>query len=1178
MKRKLLWVSATLIMVVAFVFCFTACGGGSGETGTDGTYYLYENSTLDKSQYINLDGTTWSDESGDTGSLEITGTDIILYTGSSNGQTAFASGTVKNGVLSLDIMGHYTVFCKEGKTPSENIETSQKYTVTYDANGGKFKNEQTIITQSNIPSGTLLTAPEFPEKNNFNFSGWAKDRSGSELWLFDSDRVTANITLYAVWEEKSGIIVSVEGASIDGRNIFMFSDPATDSISLSSKVVCSGDSTWKLYYDKLGQIEIPTKIAAGQSGTLENGNNIFYIVVTSKDGTQVNTYQLTVHRSYLTSAAYYDGNELIKTENVYTGSVFTTDFTPSIKGYKFNGWKTENGEVFTQATVLGPFSLYADKTAKDYKLTLDKNGGEELTQKEFTVTFDSQYKLPVPEREGYTFNGWYDEGTKLTDSDGHSIYAWTYDINMTLTAKWEANLYDVELNKNDNSAGNVTGAGKHPYESEVTITAHTNTGYTWLGWYDQNDQLVTLDQSYTFKMNFGVSYTAKWTYYTLTTSLNDPTAGTISVYTEEKVTAGDRVSLTAESNNGYIFSGWYDDEDYLLSDEYVYSFSMPSRNLTCTAKWSKITVTRNISEAGSTTAVDGKYKTGDEISVTADTNLGYNWLGWYDQTTFLTDSLTYTLTATSDDVNLTATWGISAEMSNFEFTSTKTDCTITGIIDNSVSEITVPDYVVSIELGAFSECISLTDLTLPFTGPDRDNTDFLPFGYIFGAERFDQNPDCVPSSLKTVTLTEETVIQSRTFDGCSFLSTVNLPDCLTNIGFAAFEGCASLMTVTIPENVTGIESSAFKDCMKLAVVYNLSSLDIVKGSSEYGGVAYYAFKICSSTDEDDDIFVTDDGFIFYSDQTVSSLINYEGDSAEVTLPDKFNGENYDINQYAFYNCEKITEISIPACVGKIGYGAFGNCISLTRISIPDSVSDIDSNIFAGCSSLESLTLPFVGDCIKTADSDNQYPLGYLFGKNYYENAVLTKQTYYSTPDKTISISYYIPSALKNITVTGGNILYGAFQNVSSLKSVTLPTGITSIGSYAFSNCKSLTDIIIPDSVTEIGNYSFANCTSLTTISIPDNVTKIKSSAFMFCESLTEIFIPQSVVMIDKEAFSECTNLTKVTFENPEGWWRCSIIIDTSGTDIPSDLLSNPSSAATCLTSDYATFFWRRGQV
>ena len=100
MKRKLLWVSATLIMVVAFVFCFTACGGGSGETGTDGTYYLYENSTLDKSQYINLDGTTWSDESGDTGSLEITGTDIILYTESSNGQTAFANGTVKNGVLS----------------------------------------------------------------------------------------------------------------------------------------------------------------------------------------------------------------------------------------------------------------------------------------------------------------------------------------------------------------------------------------------------------------------------------------------------------------------------------------------------------------------------------------------------------------------------------------------------------------------------------------------------------------------------------------------------------------------------------------------------------------------------------------------------------------------------------------------------------------------------------------------------------------------------------------------------------------------------------------------------------------------------------------------------------------------------------------------------------------------
>lgn len=93
--------------------------------------------------------------------------------------------------------------------------------------------------------------------------------------MFDTDKVSGNTTLYAVWTQKSGIIVSVDGASIDGTNIFMLVEPSADSVSLSSKVICSDDSTWKLYYDKLGQVEIPTKIAAGQSGVTENGNNIF---------------------------------------------------------------------------------------------------------------------------------------------------------------------------------------------------------------------------------------------------------------------------------------------------------------------------------------------------------------------------------------------------------------------------------------------------------------------------------------------------------------------------------------------------------------------------------------------------------------------------------------------------------------------------------------------------------------------------------------------------------------------------------------------------------------------------------------------------------------------------------------------------------------------------------------
>lgn len=80
-----------------------------------------------------------------------------------------------------------------------------------------------------------------------------------------------------------------------------------------------------------------------------------------------------------------------------------------------------------------------------------------------------------------------------------------------------------------------------------------------------------------------------------------------------------------------------------------------------------------------------------------------------------------------------------------------------------------------------------------------------------------------------------------------------------------------------------------------------------------------------------------------------------------------------------------------------------------------------------------------------------------------------------------SMTFYIPSSLKSVTVTGGNILYGAFYNCSSLTSITIPNSVTSIGDYAFYGCTGLTSVTIPNSVTSIGSNAFFNCTGLTKI-------------------------------------------------------------------------------------------------
>ena len=107
----------------------------------------------------------------------------------------------------------------------------------------------------------------------------------------------------------------------------------------------------------------------------------------------------------------------------------------------------------------------------------------------------------------------------------------------------------------------------------------------------------------------------------------------------------------------------------------------------------------------------------------------------------------------------------------------------------------------------------------------------------------------------------------------------------------------------------------------------------------------------------------------------------------------------------------------------------------------------------------------------------------------------------------------------------------AFQNCSSLTSVTIPNSVTEIGWQSFQNCSSLSSITIPNSVTAIGNGAFGGCSRLNSIIIPSGVTIIGDSAFGGCSSLTSINIPSGVTSIGEGVFGDCTSLTSVTIPN-----------------------------------------------
>lgn len=150
------------------------------------------------------------------------------------------------------------------------------------------------------------------------------------------------------------------------------------------------------------------------------------------------------------------------------------------------------------------------------------------------------------------------------------------------------------------TATNMAGAGTYtlfdavsvPCGANITLTATTNAGYTWVGWYD-GDTKVSEGTSLTYIATMPAenkTYTAKWTYYTLSTTTDLTAAGTYTQKNAEKVTAGQEETLTAATNLGYTFLGWYDGDTKVSEGTSLsYTFAMPAENKTYTAKFEKCT-------------------------------------------------------------------------------------------------------------------------------------------------------------------------------------------------------------------------------------------------------------------------------------------------------------------------------------------------------------------------------------------------------------------------------------------------------------------------------------------------------------------------------------------------------------------------------------------------------------
>jgi len=370
----------------------------------------------------------------------------------------------------------------------------------------------------------------------------------------------------------------------------------------------------------------------------------------------------------------------------------------------------------------------------------------------------------------------------------------------------------------------------------------------------------------------------------------------------------------------------------------------------------------------------------------------------------------------------------------------------------------------------------------------------------------------IPSTVERKGKTYSVIkINNCAFSSCSLITSVTLPNSITEIPLEAFMYCSGLTSVSIPNSVVNIYANAFMGCKGLTSVLVPNSVIFI-GDGAFSGCD----KLTSVTIGDNVQSIGGGAFRECTELLEISIPNRVRSLGAGAFSGCYNlssvsiGDNViSIGDRSFEGCRALTTITIPNSVTSIGSKAFYNCSNLTSFTIPNSVTSIGGGTFQGCSKLSSLTIED-GTQILNFETITSYP---LLGCSL-------KQLY-------IGRNFSYPSH------------YSPFNSNSYLTTLTLSDKVTLIGEEAFSGCSNLTSVTLGDNVQSIGLSAFQGCSSLTSLDIPNSVTNIDEKAFMDCSGLTSLTIPYSATSISKGAFRECNNLTSLTILCPQvdSWFR-----------------------------------------
>ena len=353
-------------------------------------------------------------------------------------------------------------------------------------------------------------------------------------------------------------------------------------------------------------------------------------------------------------------------------------------------------------------------------------------------------------------------------------------------------------------------------------------------------------------------------------------------------------------------------------------------------------------------------------------------------------------------------------------------------------------------------------------------------------------------SLKTIKIPSGvTTIPFQCFLECSSLESVTIPDGVTTIGGNAFFGC-SLKELTLPSTITTIGSEVFTyknrfqsitcnattppSLGKNAFNYNISTTVKVPLSSIAAYRQAEGWKNFTNYSGGE---VIADGITYRIDDNGAMVAAAEATLTEANIPSsvEFEGNQYPvikINDEVFSGNTNLTTVTLPEGLVEIGVSAFKECKNLESVTLPESLTTLEGEVFRGCQSLKIVKIPSK----VTAIPDHCFE-----GCSSLESVTI--------PEGVTDIGAYAFSCcnLNALTLPESLEAIGsiAFDGNRSLKSVNIPAKVKTIESYAFASC-GLTDLVIQEGVQVIEEYTFIN-NSLKNLTLPSTITSIGKSVF-----------------------------------------------------------------------------------